>query len=100
MNCLLFDSLADVSVISCRSILRVVVDDGESTATFELPDYLLQGIPSLSYNNLVRHQFFILLLCCNMLCLLSFILFFFMLESFMMMFFYLMKHKMLDYLYS
>ena len=100
MNYLLFDSLADVCVISYRSILRVVIDDGKSTATFELPDYLLQGIPSLSYNDLVRRQFFILLLCCNMLCLLSFIFFIFILESFMMMFFYLMKHKMFDYLYS
>lgn len=34
-------------------MLRVVVDDGESTATFELANYLLQGITSLSYNDLV-----------------------------------------------
>ena len=45
-----------------RSMLRVVVDDGEATTTFELPDYLLQGITSLSYNHLVRVSFGLLLL--------------------------------------
>jgi len=43
-----------------RSMLRVVVDDGEATATFELPNYLLQGITSLSYNHLVMPFFFTL----------------------------------------
>jgi len=43
-------------------MLRVVVDDGDSTATFELPDYLLQGIPSLNYNDLVSRWLFILFL--------------------------------------
>ena len=48
-----------------RSMLRVVVDDGEATSTFELPDYLLQGITSLSYNDLVR-LVFIFFLCYSM----------------------------------
>jgi hypothetical protein len=43
-----------------RSMLRVVVDDGEATATFELPDYLLQGITSLSYNHLVRRVVYLI----------------------------------------
>jgi hypothetical protein len=41
-------------------MLRVVVDDGEATATFELPDYALQGIASLSYNDLVSFLFDVL----------------------------------------
>jgi len=39
-----------------RSMLRVVVDDGEATTTFKLTDYLSQGIPYLSYNVLVRRS--------------------------------------------
>ena len=39
--------------ITHRCMLRVVVDDGEATATFELADHLLLDIPSLSFNELV-----------------------------------------------
>lgn len=56
MSCILFRSSTDIFVTYFRSMLKVVVDDGDSTATFELVDYLLQGIPSLSYNDLASQS--------------------------------------------
>lgn len=37
-------------------MLRVVVDDGEATATFELSDHMLQDIPCLNYDELVSGE--------------------------------------------
>jgi len=50
-----------------RCMLRVVVEDGDSTATFEMCDYLLKDIQSLDYNELVSClvylDFFVVLSC-------------------------------------
>lgn len=40
-------------VLICRCMLRVVVQDSDSIATFELCDSLLKDIPSLDYDELV-----------------------------------------------
>jgi hypothetical protein len=40
-------------VLIFRCMLRVVVQDGDSTATFELCDYLLKDILSLDYDESV-----------------------------------------------
>jgi len=56
-----------------RCMLRVVVEAGDATATFELCDYLLKDIPSLDYDELVDYLMISFFCLCNLkfLCTLS-----------------------------